>query len=194
MGVAKNWLEEIVSEWLSIEGYSVETNVPLKSKAGGGRNEADVLGFMFHGDELHIVHAEATVQLKQSHDNNVEKIKNKFSPNNMDTVLKIARKKYGDRRIGSTRHIFVSALASSTNEAHKLKETLNTSNIEFMDFPELIKNCAGAIKRYGERGIEGSMHRPSDKIFAVLPDSLWFMKMLGMMDMYPVLKISEEGT
>jgi hypothetical protein len=191
MGFAKNWLEEIVSEWLSLECYSVEINVPLKSKAGGGRNEADVLVFMFHGDELHIVHAEATVQLTQSHDDNVEKIKKKFSPNNMDTVLKIARKKYGDGEICSTRHIFVSALASSSKEARNSKETLKTSNIECMDFPELIKNCVDALRRYGK---DVSMRRPSDKIFAALPDSLWFMKMLGMMDMYPVLNISEEDT
>ena len=69
MGFAKNWLEELVSEWLSLEGYSVETNVPLKSKSGGGRNEADVLGFMFKGEGIEIVHAEATVQLTGSHNN-----------------------------------------------------------------------------------------------------------------------------
>ena len=192
MGFAKNWLEEIVAEWLSLEGYSVETNVPLKSKIGGGRNEADVLGFMFNGDDLHIVHAEATVQLTQSHAANVKMIKKKFSSENIDTVLEIANIKYGERRVGSTKHVFISALASSKKEAQNLKETLITDGIEFMEFPELVNRCLTAISKEGEKRVNNGLNKTSDynqAIFAALPDGLWFMKMLGMMQRHGMLNL-----
>lgn len=194
MGFAKNWLEEIVAEWLSLEGYSVETNVPLKSKMSGGRGEADVLGFMFNGDYLHIVHAEATVQLTESHADNVEKIKKKFSSENVAAVLEIAKIKYGERRIGSTKHVFISALASSKKEAQNLKETLITDNIEFMEFPELVNRCLTAISKEGEKRVNNGLNKTSDynqAIFAALPDGLWFMKMLGMMQRHRMLNLSE---
>ncbi|MGP6239673.1 hypothetical protein ACNF40_04555 [Cuniculiplasma sp. SKW4] len=194
MGFAKNWLEEIVAEWLSLEGYSVETNVPLKSKLGDGRNEADVLGFMFKGEYLQIVHAEATVQLTQSHDDNVEKIKKKFSKENVEAVLEIAKTKYGEREIGSTRHIFVCALASSRKEAQNLKETLISSNIEFIEFPELVHSCLTTISKEGEKRVDKGLNKTSEysqAIFAALPDGLWFMKMLGMMQRHGMLNISE---
>ncbi|MFG1449611.1 MAG: hypothetical protein AAE983_03090 [Thermoplasmataceae archaeon] len=190
MAFAKNWLEEVVSEWLSLEGYSVETNVPLKSKSGGGRNEADVLGFLFNGEFLEVVHAEATVQLTQSHDRNVENIERKFSSENTDAVLEIAKSRYGDRSIDSVRHIFVSALTSSRKEAQNLKDILAANSIEFMEFPELVKKCLYTISIEGKRRVTNGLNRTSEynqAIFAALPDGLWFMKMLGMMQRHGML-------
>ena len=190
MSFAKNWLEEVVSEWLSLEGYSVETNVPLKSKSGGGRNEADVLGFLFDGEFLKIVHTEATVQLTQSHEGNVGKIRKKFSKENTEAVIEIAKSRYGDRSTRPVRHIFVSALTSSRKEAQNLKDILAKYNIEFMEFPELVGKCLDTISKEGKRRVAKGLNRTSEygqAIFAALPDGLWFMKMLGMMQRHGML-------
>ncbi|MHB8357957.1 MAG: hypothetical protein ACYDCP_00425 [Thermoplasmataceae archaeon] len=195
MGFSKNWLEEIVSEWLSLKGYSVETNVPLSSKIGGGRGEADVLGFKLDNDKLVLAHAEASVQLTKSHADNVVMIKKKFSDENTNTVIEIARARLGNKAVGSVQHIFVSALVSSRGEAQNLKNVLKTINIEFMEFPELIKNCMDAISNEGDKRVKWGLNKTSDynqAIFAALPDGLWFMKMLGMMQRHRMLNISEK--
>ena len=38
MSIPSNWLEELVAEWLALEGYFVETNLP------GQRGEVEVVG------------------------------------------------------------------------------------------------------------------------------------------------------
>ena len=194
MGFSKNWLEEIVSEWLSLKGYLVETNVPLSSKTGGGRGEADVLGYKLDDDKLVLAHAEATVQLTKSHADNVEMIKKKFDENT-NTIKEIARARVGNKAVGSVQHIFVSALVSSREEAQNLKNVLKTINIEFMEFPELIKNCMDAISNEGDKRVKQGLNKTNDynqAIFAALPDGLWFMKMLGMMQRHRMLNISEK--
>ena len=40
----KTWSEELVAEWLSINGFFVETNAPAGSGVYGGRKEADIIG------------------------------------------------------------------------------------------------------------------------------------------------------
>ena len=44
MGMASNWLEELVAEWLSISGFLVEVLVPIQISGAGGRAAPDVLG------------------------------------------------------------------------------------------------------------------------------------------------------
>jgi hypothetical protein len=40
MPFPKTWAEELVAEWLTLRGYLVLTNIPLR-----GQREADVVGF-----------------------------------------------------------------------------------------------------------------------------------------------------
>jgi len=53
-------LEELVAEWLALEGFFVETNLPGPPGRGGGRREPDIVGVKIDGDELHIRHCEVT--------------------------------------------------------------------------------------------------------------------------------------
>jgi len=46
MPLPRNWLEELVAEWLSLQGYLVETNIRLL-----GKREADVIGVKLEGWE-----------------------------------------------------------------------------------------------------------------------------------------------
>jgi hypothetical protein len=40
----KTWTEELILEWLQLEGYLALSNVRLKSGKGGGVKEADIIG------------------------------------------------------------------------------------------------------------------------------------------------------
>jgi len=44
MPFVKTWSEELVAEWLRLEGYFVEESVPFGVTLAGGRLEADVVG------------------------------------------------------------------------------------------------------------------------------------------------------
>ena len=44
MPYTKTWSEELVAEWLQLEGYLVEVSLPLPAGPQGGRGEADVVG------------------------------------------------------------------------------------------------------------------------------------------------------
>ncbi len=44
MGLGSNWLEELVAEWLSVDGFLVEVLLPIQLGPQGGRAEPDVLG------------------------------------------------------------------------------------------------------------------------------------------------------
>ena len=56
MPIPSNWLEELVAEWLSLEGFAVETLLPIQISGGrGGRLAPDVLGARIHGDSGHLI-------------------------------------------------------------------------------------------------------------------------------------------
>ena len=44
MPFPNTWIEELIAEWLLLEGFLVETNLPYAVGKGGGRGEADVVG------------------------------------------------------------------------------------------------------------------------------------------------------
>ncbi|MCD6470321.1 hypothetical protein J7L29_05925 [Candidatus Bathyarchaeota archaeon] len=66
LSLIKNWLEELVAEWPSLQGYLVETNVRLKAGKGGGVDEADVIGVKLEGSTLHIKHIGCSIQVPKT--------------------------------------------------------------------------------------------------------------------------------
>ena len=63
MPIPRNWSEELVSEWLCLEGYSTEVGVKVGTGGRGGRKEADVVGVKISEDSkkgriLQIYHVE----------------------------------------------------------------------------------------------------------------------------------------
>lgn len=55
MPIPSNWLEELVAEWLSLEGFAVEILLPIQIGGRGGRAAPDVLGARIHGDSGHLI-------------------------------------------------------------------------------------------------------------------------------------------
>ena len=44
MPFPKTYVEELIIEWLHIDGFLVEANLPVAVTSAGGRGEADVVG------------------------------------------------------------------------------------------------------------------------------------------------------
>ena len=77
-----NWEEELVCEWLSLQGYFVEVNVPLTTGGGGGRKEADIVAVRADRGMLIIKHIEIG-SLAESFQKNVERVLQKFDEDRM---------------------------------------------------------------------------------------------------------------
>ncbi len=101
MPFAKNWVEELIWEWLQLEGYVVLANLRLASGRRGGTQEADVVGLKliktpvvegnqgFISEVLEIVHVEAGC-LAGSYENNLNTIKKKFDPERVEAIRRRA--------------------------------------------------------------------------------------------------------
>jgi hypothetical protein len=82
----RTWSEELVAEWLRLEGYLVETGVPIGSSEKGGRREADIIGYRrVREGEAEIYYIEVG-SLVGSREKSVEMIQEKFSPENKSAV------------------------------------------------------------------------------------------------------------
>jgi hypothetical protein len=77
MPFARNWVEELVIEWLQLDGFLVESNVPVGVARAGGRLEADVIAARTNENSLQIWHIEAG-QLAAG-DASVHSVQPKFS-------------------------------------------------------------------------------------------------------------------
>ena len=60
MPFPRNWTEEMVAEYLQLEGCLVVMGHIIQIE-GGGRREMDVLGFKVEGEKLTVVHIETGV-------------------------------------------------------------------------------------------------------------------------------------
>ena len=56
-----NWGEELISEYLELEGYFVRTNLPVPTEEKGGRGELDILGLKVEEEQLKILHVETGI-------------------------------------------------------------------------------------------------------------------------------------
>lgn len=44
MPFPRTWVEELIVEWLHLEGFIVVANLPISVSSAGGRGEVDVVG------------------------------------------------------------------------------------------------------------------------------------------------------
>ena len=90
---AANWVEELVAEWLQLEGYLVEVGLPVSVARKGGRYEADVVGARVRGNSLEIAHVECG-QLAGGQ-SSVNALMKKFSPSNCTRIEAYFRQRFG---------------------------------------------------------------------------------------------------
>ncbi|MCK4369304.1 MAG: hypothetical protein KAV68_06595 [Dehalococcoidales bacterium] len=97
MSIPRTWSEELVSEWLCLEGYSTEVGIKVGTGGGGGRKEADVVGVRIiedgkKGRILQIYHVEVG-QLGGEYRKNVAMLKEKFSNERTSKVMERYKKR-----------------------------------------------------------------------------------------------------
>ncbi len=197
-------MEELVAEYLILKNYSTETNVALGSsknrkrnedkKRGGGRNEADVLGFKVIGDKLIIVHAECMVQLYGEIDKDYKKIISKFKPKNEKEIEKLAKDRYkSELKLDEKKLFFV--VWHPKNEYEELKKKLQKKNkIKLVDFKDLTYCILKAIDEFIEKrkalGLVKKDFNPQ-AIFSAIPDGLWLLKTIKSLDYVNLIKYDE---
>lgn len=166
MPFGRTWSEELVAEWLQLEGYKVEIGLPLFAAGKGGRREADVVGVRIEEGLPEVMHTEVGT-LAGSFDENLEKIRKKFDDSTNSTI-----ENYATHWLGKTplKHhkIFVYEWLSKINEIKK-----RVQDVEILSIGEVIDKLWQAINRWKNNPpyqIKGKS--------VTLPESLWLAKVV----------------
>ena len=93
MPFAKTWSEELVAEWLQLNGYLVEVGLPAGVAYAGGRYVADVVGAKVSDDVLEIIHVE--VGQLAGGQKSINSLQRKFSSNVCDAIKDYFKQKLG---------------------------------------------------------------------------------------------------
>ena len=211
MPFAKNWVEELILEWLLLKGYLALSNVRLKSGKGGGVKEADILGLKLvkepkEFDErkraiievLEIVHIE-TGSLAENFEKNLKIIKSKFAPERVETIKEISldtielesvlgKFLLGYSRLGVSevryRRIYIASYVAK-KQVNRLKEELEKDGIEFLTLEEVLKAIIRDIDEWKRKQTEKGF-RVTKRI--TLPESWWLLSLIDYMKSRGLIK------
>ena len=164
---ARTWSEELVAEWLSWHGFAVLVGVPTGSGSGGGRNEADVVGFRFEGDKLVIEHWEISA-LYRSGEDVAEKMKTKFSSEKVKAI-----KNYVTKVLGLSNE-------QIPNIEYRKRAIIFTSKKALSEAKEILKKEGIVVYSIREFFEEYVKHTVEDQVKAkrTFPDSYWLLNTL----------------
>ena len=171
MPLPRNWLEELVAEWLSLQGYLVETNVRLV-----GKREADIIGVKLEDGRLMIKHVECSVQVAQKPSGEeLKRILGKFGDECVETVKKIVQSRL-EAKPGEISYDKLLATAYIEKES-EWRKRLEENGINLLTFHDLIKEAVKAIdewkqKRKEEGSIKGEILEFS---WITLPACYWML-------------------
>ena len=172
MPIPKNWVEELTIEWLTIEGYLVDSNVRLKAEERGGVPEADIIGARIEHEELKIMHIE-TGTLAQGFEENLKWVKKKFQESNRKAIGDILSDKITWEGDIAYRPIFI---ASYAGRADALKNELAKDKIEFWRLEEFIREkIFKTIDRWKENERKAGRRKTKN---ITLQECYWLLNML----------------
>ncbi len=180
MAITKNWLEELVAEFISIKGYSTETNVPLSSMKKGGRNEADVLGFRIHENGLIIVHAECEIAPASEYEKMKHKIFEKFNIENSTDIKSLAQERYEKLRVKDLINIFV-MVWTPKKKWDDLRKEMEEKGITIINYEELIYYALKAVDEFKEKRENKEFSKRVGMVkykFPLIPEGLWLLKLI----------------
>lgn len=176
MPFPRNWTEELVSEYLQLDGCLVETGHPVQIK-GGGRKELDVLGFKVEEGELEIIHVETGVP--SSIKDLKETIEWKFDSVARREIHRIVRKFFFGFKNFTYSPWYISVWQKGTGKKfQKLKEDKKREGITLMTVEELMEKVENAIVEWKKRNMTKKGNEPT------LPGNLWLLKFLERIENY----------
>jgi len=183
MPIPRNWVEELVLEWLLLRGYIAISNVRLKSGRRGGAKEADILGLKLlrEGKEvLEIMHVE-TGTVIQNFDENLKSIRNKFSLERERTLEEISLDIIELRNavnkadiLKRYKRIYIASYVPR-KQINKLKEILKRDNIEFLTLEEVLRKIIKDIDKWKESQVR---KRRRTTVGITLPESWWLLNLV----------------
>ena len=164
---ARTWSEELVAEWLSWHGFAVLVSVPAGSGRGGGRNEADVVGFRFEGDKLVIEHWEISSILLKGKDV-TGKMKKKFSRDRVKAIEEYIINVLGlsNKQTLSIEYRKRAIIFTSKKALSEAKEILQKEGIKVYSIREF-------FEKYMKHTVEDQV-----RVMRTFPDSYWLLNML----------------
>jgi hypothetical protein len=169
------WTEELITEWLALKEYAVESSIPTSTTGAGGRKEADVIGYKItNNNELEIIHIEVTAIAPKE----IEKIEQKFSETIKQNLVEHIRKKINIANLQNIiyKKIYVDTY-SKKDKIENLNQdpTLKEKEIQvkrLIDF--IINDIIPTIKEWKK----SPPHKPKSKEKITLPDSYWLLKLI----------------
>ena len=168
MPFPRNWLEELIAEYVQLEEYCVETGHPVQTGKKGGRLELDILGVKTDGKIPCLWHIEAG--RARSKKERADKIQNQLLDPCIDEEL--------NRLFGTAKRKkwFVSEdIKESSGTWQELKKDF-AGKVTLITFEELMRKIEEAIKQWKKRHVTEEGNPPT------LPGNLWLLKMLDRMN------------
>jgi len=169
MSIPRNWSEELVSEWLCLEGYSTEVGIKVGTGGGGGRKEADVVGVKIIEDDkkgriLRIYHVEVG-QLGGNYEKNVTMLKEKFSNERRSKIVERYKKRMAFAGEVQYDKLYIDIWERRT-QVEKLMNApeITGEKIEVWTVSKLFSNVFKAIEACWSE--------------ATVPESYWMLKLL----------------
>ena len=185
MPFAKTWSEEIVAEWLLLEGYSVEVGLPVGVASKGGRFEADVVGAKVVGNTLKITHAE--VGQLSGGQQSIKSLQKKFSNNICSTIEGYFRQKFGFTQ----KNIDHRKLYVATFWTKPVKNAARQMGIDFRPLPEFI--CQEVLRTIQNWKNNPPSFNPKHKGSVImLPEGYWLLQLIDFLDRRGLLTCPEE--
>ncbi len=178
--IANTWTEELVAEWLNLDGFLVEIGLPAGTVGRGGRREADVVGGRVVNGKLQICHCEVAEWLINAPvDRIVSACAGKFSKEVCQSVEHYFCDIFGTKQAHSYRKLIITKYSSNKRFPDKMKQALPGSEPVFLN--DFIRNSiVSSIKDWKQR------HRTSKGNLPQLRRAYWLLKMVEFLSEWQV--------
>ena len=173
MPFPRNWVEELIVEWLHLEGHMVEANFPVATTSVGGRGEVEAVGARVNEGFLEIIHIE-TGQLSGGK-SSVESIEKKFRQEIHESLIKYFR----DIFASESDNVSYRKIYKASYWTQPTMDGIRSFGIEVIPLPDFLRDFViPTIKQWKEN----PPHAPKARgPMIALPESHWLLKLLEYM-------------
>ncbi|MEM3697680.1 MAG: hypothetical protein QXQ94_09315 [Candidatus Bathyarchaeia archaeon] len=168
----RTWSEELVAEWLELEGFLVTIGLKAGTGGRGGRKEADVVGARIRNSKFEIMHIEIGALYENSR-KIVETVTEKFDLSRVDAIKKYFSQLGLGGQYVEYNKIYVMSYARKDKK--EINEMLSPFSVKFWDIEDLIENIKQSIDRWIQ------VHRTPQNPYPSLPESHWLLKLFSIL-------------
>lgn len=185
MPFPRTWTEELIAEWLQLDGFLTQTNLPVCVSKVGGRFEADVVGARIKDGKLEIQHIETG--LLAGGLNSTASIKKKFAGRVKRSVTAHFKRALSFDGPCTYRTLYVASFWTRPviRGAAKL-------GVKVIPLPEFIRGTVLPTVREWKRKPPFQSLQTGPRV--ALPESLWLLQMLDHLKAQRMLGDNSEVT